>query len=276
MAEPEFEKTPRKAGRWFRAFIVLALVYGITFSLHSVFNWIFFFAAAYSFFMSYFLLPVQPRIFQARPSSSRGSQFDRGTRATQTQTQSVPNTQTTRGRKVIIGVAAIIFAMFMIPFTIGLIEGLTGQDSDSDYTSEDQSLETGNSDAMNYVDIGNEFFDQQQYDSATAYYEKALKIDSNYGAAIYGKGIVAYNTGRIEEANRYFLQAYEQGYRFAWLSWALADMYDKQGQTVRAADFYKESVGLDSSYTDSYRRLAELEPANSKKYLDLAQKHASN
>jgi hypothetical protein len=273
VAEPEFEKTPKKAGRWFRSFIFFALLYGITFSLHFVFNWIFFFAAAYSFFMSYFLLPVQPRIFQARPSS-RGPQFDRGARATQA--QSAPNVQTTRARKVILIVAFVIFGMFMIPFTIGFIEGLRGEDSTDDPFSDEQSTESNDTDAMNYVDKGNEFFNNQQYDSATAYYEKALAIDSNYGAAIYGKGIVAYNNGRIDEANRYFLQAYDQGYRYAWLSWALADMYDKQGQTVRAMDFYKESVGLDSSYTDSYRRLAELEPANSQKYLDLVQKHTSN
>ncbi|MEJ0031071.1 MAG: hypothetical protein WDO15_12135 [Bacteroidota bacterium] len=110
MAEEHFEKTPRKAARWFRAFIVLALLYGITFSLHSVFNWIFFLAAVYSLFMSYFTLPVQPKIFQ-----QQSKPFNSGGRTSYTSTPS-PSQLADRGKRVvriIIFSVAGVFFLFM-------------------------------------------------------------------------------------------------------------------------------------------------------------------
>lgn len=269
MAESEqFEKTPKKAGRYFRAFILFALLYGITFSLNSFFNWIFFCAAAYSFFMSYFTLPVQPRIFQGRPKQERFNY-----RAPGGSQQASIDTQASRGRKVIMIVIGVLFVMFLIPFTIGLIQGFQGDNSTSDDSSTTYEPEVSD---VNLVGMGNDFFNQQQYDSADKYYDLALNEDPDNMEAVYGKGIVQYNKGHIEDANIYFLKAYEGGFRYAWLSWALADMNDKQGNRERAVGFYKESVNLDSTYTDSYRRLAELEPANSAKYLELAQKYATN
>lgn len=280
MAEPDtFEKTPKKATRWFRTFVVLSLLYGITFSLNSFFNWIFFFAAIYSLFMSYFLLPVQPKVFQARPKQQwRGPQSNAG-REGQPQSQSAGSTVVNpaeRAKKVIIGIVAIMFALFMIPFTIGLIEGFSGEESDIKDIQEEFMPEESVDPVVSHVSKGNDFFNDQNYDSADYYYDKALAINGGYGEAIYGKGIVAFQRGRADEANRFFLRAYEGGFRYAWLSWVLADMYDKQGQTFRATELYKESVNLDSTYVDSYKRLAELEPALAQKYLDLAERHKAN
>lgn len=274
MAESEyFEKTPKKAGRWFRAFIIFSLLYGITISLYSIINWLLFFAAAYSLFMSYFLLPVQPKIFQGS-ARSKGTQFSSGGRAnsSQPQAQSFTNPNAQRTKAIVIGVSVFIFILVMIPFVQGMIEGFSGDDQQtqqSESVEEDASLN-----ASDLVTTANNFFNEQQYDSALAYYEKALAVDPSYMEAIYGKGIVAYNRNNIEMANRYFQDSYAGGFRYAWLSWALADMYDKQGQSAKAIGLYKESVNLDSSYTDSYKRLAELEPANVIMWSNLARKHA--
>jgi len=257
-----FEKTPKKAGSWFRAFVVLALLYGITFSLHSFFNWIFFFGAVYALFMSYYLLPVQPKIFQG--NSNRSYQNYN----TNTQTASPID----RSRRMAILIGSSIFGLFFFLMVIGFLVGDPEEETEQDEQQE-QPHEQVDDSAAALVSRGNEFFNDQEYDSADSYYDKALAVDGGYMEAIYGKGIVLYQRGRLDEANTAFLRAYEGGFRYAWLSWALADMYDKQGQTSRAADLYKESVKLDSSYIDSYKRLAELEPGNSDKYLQLAEKH---
>lgn len=266
MAETEyFEKTPKKAGHWFRAFIILSLLYGITYSLYSVLNWIFFLGAAYSLFMSYFLLPVQPKIFQARPKFNSGGR-DGTFRGQKTNAQ---NPAAQRTKNIVIGVSAFIFILLLIPFIQGIIEG------SSETAEQPQSeVETASLDDPNYLETANNFFNEQQYDSALKYYEATLEADPSNSEAIYGKGIVAYNRGNVEMANRYFLEAYGAGFRFYWLSWALADMYDKRGETARAIGLYKESVNLDSAMTDSYKRLAELEPANAVMWSDLASKHA--
>ena len=273
MESEQFEKTPQKAARWFRAFIVLSLLYGITFSLTSFFNWIFFWAAIYSFFMSYFLLPVQPKIFQGRPKQARGPIFNTGTRSA----EGAPVTPGERGKKFVKIVVAVMGALFMIPFVIGFIDGWNGDDqTTSDPQEQTSTFDATDSSPASLVERGNGFFNNQQYDSADVYYDLALASDDGYGEAIYGKGIVAYQQGRSDEANTYFIRSYEGGFRYAWLSWVLADMYDKQGQTSRAADLYKESVKLDSTYTDSYKRLAELEPGLRDKYLELARKYGNN
>ena len=267
MEEEQFEKTPRKAARWFRAFIVLSLLYGITFSLNSLFNWIFFFAAAYSFFMSYFTLPMQPKIFQPR-----GSQFGSGGRATMNVS---PDSPVDRAKTIAKVIGVSIVGLFVFLFVIGLLFG-EEDETQTSQPEEQESLETTDTtddSAASLVSKGHEFYNSQEYDSAEKYYELALTADPDYMEAVYGQGIVLYQKGSKDEAYGYFTRAYEGGYRYAWLSWALADMYDKRGAASRAIDLYKESVNLDSSYTDSYSRLAELVPGEREKYLQLAEKH---
>jgi tetratricopeptide (TPR) repeat protein len=258
-----FEKTPKRANRWFVYFIVLSVLFGITFSLSSVFNWIFFLGAGYSLFMSYFLLPVQPKIFQARSGRAQGAQFN----------TSVADPAAKRKKAIIIIVSLFFFVTFFIPFMVNLIGG--SSDDTTEETTTDASSDVPDDSPKDFIGSANDFFNNQQYDSAEKYYDKALEADPNQMEGYYGKGIVAYNRENIDVANTYFLKAYEGGFRFGWLSWALGDMYDKQGQTTHAITMYKESANLDSTNVDNYKRLAELEPANRAKYLELAQKYAS-
>jgi tetratricopeptide (TPR) repeat protein len=265
-----FEKTPHKANRWFRAFMVLALVYGITFSLNSIFNWIFFLGAGYSLFMSYFTLPVQPKIFQRQSQS-----FNSGARATYGSAgSSAP--QADRNKKVM-AIAISIAGFFFFLIMVGIFSGNDQDESSSESTeSTGVSPETSDESAANLTNTGMDLYTQEKYDESDGYFDRALVLDPGYMEAIYGKGIVLYQKGNREEANTYFTRAYEGGYEYAWLSWVLADTYDKSGATTRAVELYKESVRLDSSYVDSYNRLAELVPEEREKYLELAQKFAAN
>lgn len=257
MTQEYFERTPRKANRWFRAFVVLALLYGITFSLHSIFNWMFFLGAGYSLFMSYFTLPVQPKIFQKQSAE----------RVTYTATP------VDRTKRIVRLIAISVFSFFVFLFLVGIFSG-NNEESETTTTSEPE--ETTDESAASLTSTGNDLFNDGKYAEADGYYDRAIALDPGYWEAVYGKGIVLYQNGNRDEANTYFTRAYEGGYRYAWLSWVLADTYDKSGATARAVELYKESVGLDSSYVDSYNRLAELVPMERDKYLELARKHASN
>ncbi|HEX8060095.1 MAG TPA: tetratricopeptide repeat protein [Cyclobacteriaceae bacterium] len=249
-----FEKTPRKANRWFRAFVVLALLYGITFSLYSIFNWTFFLGAAYSLFMSFFTLPVQPKIFQ-----KQSKPFNSGARAS----YSPPSFQPARNKKVVaITIAAVSFFAFIL--LLGIFSG-----------NSDEASATNDS-ASDLTDAGMDSYRQEKYDEAEGYFDRALATDPSYMEAVYGKGISLYQKGNSEEANSYLTHAYEGGFQHAWLSWELADSYEKNGDPERAIALYKESIGLDSSYVDCYNRLAELLPEERDKYLELAAKHANN
>jgi tetratricopeptide (TPR) repeat protein len=275
--EEYFEKTPRKANRWFRAFVVLALLYGITFSLHSVFNWIFFLVAGYSLFMSYFTLPVQPKIFQKQPKS-----FNAGGRGSYTPPAS-PLTPTDRVKKVVRIIMISVVSLFVFLFLVGIFAGNDDEDQTTTIQQQEGSKEEESSDspqpndesAQSLTDTGMDLYSKEQFDESDKYFDRALETDPNFMEAVYGKGIVLYHRGSLPEANTYFTRAYDGGYRYAWLSWVLADTYEKNGANERAVELYKESVGLDSTFVDSYDRLAALVPAERDKYLALAQKHTS-
>jgi tetratricopeptide (TPR) repeat protein len=257
VAQEYFEKTPNKANRWFRAFVVLALLYGITFSLHSIFNWIFFLGSAYSLFMSYFTLPVQPKIFErgARPSySSPASKPDRN--------------------KVVMVITLSIVGFFFLFILIGIFSGNDQEEAQA--TEEGEETEVSDDSPASLTDTGLDLYRAEKYAESEGYFDRALAMDPTYMEAVYGKGIVLYQKGSRDEANTYLTHAYEGGYQHPWLSWELADTYEKNGNLVRAIELYKESIGLDSSYVDSYNRLAELVPSERDKYLELAQKHTNN
>jgi len=231
----------------------------------------FFCAAVYSIFMSYYLLPQQPKIFQGRAQSNP---FGGGGRA-----GAGPATGPTTGpnpKKIVTAVVAGMFGILFLFFLIGFFSALGDEETapvDEQATEESSPDDSTDDNQNTLVGKGNEFFNSQQYDSADRYYNLALEADGANMEAVYGKGIVQWQKGNVDDANAFFLRSYEGGYRYAWLSWALGDMYDKRGNNSRAIGFYKESLGLDSSYTDCYKRLAELEPANSTMYLELAEKH---
>jgi len=277
-----FEKTPRKAARWFRAFIVFALLYGITYSLHRIFNWVFFLGAAYSLFMSYFTLPVQPKIFQ-----KQSKPFNDGGRATYTSPPKSPSIQTDKIKKIVRVITFSVVGFFAFLIVVGIFAGndndqpttTTTPDEEQPYDSEDSSSssESGGSNAAEALAYqGNEFINKGQPDSADIYYDRALAIDPDLMMAVYGKGLVLYNRGNPDEARTYFTKAYEGGYRYAWLSWVMGDLFEKSGDKERAISMYQECIQLDSTFTDSYNRLAELVPDDREKYLDLAQKHPAN
>jgi tetratricopeptide (TPR) repeat protein len=265
--QEHFEKTPKKADRWFRAAIVFALLYGITFSLYSIFNWILFLAAAYSFFMSYYLLPVRPKIFQ-----QRGNSFQRGERQ-----QQYTGSQSADPAEKVKKIALIIFAsVFGLVFLIMFIGIFAGNDPETQTEFESTGFEQGTSPtATDMIDIGNDFFNNAQYDSAEKYYDLALNLDGSNSAAMYGKGIALYNKGQTDEATPYFKRAYDGGYRDAWLAWILGDVADKKGESTRAITYYKECLSLDSGYTSVYERLAALDPSEADKYRKMEQKQAN-
>lgn len=245
------------------------MLYGITFSLNGVFNWVFFCLAAYALFLSYFYLPVQPKIFQKR-GGGRASSYSNP--ATQ-QTSSVVT-----ARRIVFAIAGVFFGIFALLMIIGIF---TNDDGDSSSTTSiespaegyDQGETADQPTASSLISQGNDFFNNQQYDSANKYYEDALEVDPSAMEAVYGKGIVLYNQGRTDDAYIQFQRAYDGGFRFSWLSWVLGKRLDDRGEQVRAGALYHEALSMDSSYSEIYTRLAEFEPGNRDKYLRLAEKY---
>ncbi len=203
--------------------------------------------------MSYYLLPVRPRIFEPFQRAQR-QQF-----GGQTATQS-PASKAGRIALIVFG---SIFGLFAFLLVVGLF---THDQAEQPASEETETYADAPVTADDMVQSGNDFFNDSQYDSAEKYYDKALFIDDSHTGALYGKGIALYYQERQSEATSYFQRAYDGGYKNAWLSWVLGDIADKNGDIGRAMVYYKECLGLDSSFTSVYDRLAVLDPGQADAY----------
>ena len=54
------------------------------------------------------------------------------------------------------------------------------------------------------IDKGNELFDEEKYEEAITYYDKALDTEPNSIEALQNKGVALYNSGKYKEAVTYF------------------------------------------------------------------------
>jgi tetratricopeptide (TPR) repeat protein len=131
-------------------------------------------------------------------------------------------------------------------------------------------------------------------DSAIIMYDKALEINPDYEYATYNKSLAFFykkNYGQsrkialnlldkspnyydamvlagdgyyVESQNDsafyWYQQAYDNGVRSPGLSRVLAEIHDSKSNREKAIEFYKESLGQDSTNVKIYERLGELLP----------------
>jgi tetratricopeptide (TPR) repeat protein len=203
-------------------------------------------------------------------------------------------------KRIIQIAGAVIGFIFFAGFMIGMLsDEKTGQASTGSESETILQTDPNNVDALTAT--GNQFYDQSNYDSALSYYDKILKLDPRNSIALYNEGLVYYSQKdylksieflrtclqidssnkdailfmghnyydrqEYDEAFTWYNRAYEAGLRDAFLSHALAYLYDeKKNNTSQAIIHYKEALEMDSSRVDIYTRLAELEPGKAAFY----------
>jgi tetratricopeptide (TPR) repeat protein len=238
--------------------VVFAFLFAITWSLPSGFGWAFLPAAGYCFFLYWYRLPKRQEI-RLEVEDEQGRRFEyQGT--TIERRQAFFNKVV---RLIWIGGLSIFSFLLVIGFFSSKDQSSQSEDSgDVSFTSDIDQIEAWNA-------KGYDFYRSQEYDSALYIYEKVLGLDSRNATAWYSKGLVYYDQQRMDKALESFSKAYEGGMRDAFLSHVLGYLNDNSGNYSRALAFYKEAVGMDSTLTDIYARLAELEPSNASTYQEL-------
>lgn len=296
----------RKANRFFNAAWVAALLFALTWGLPSFFNWVFFSAAFYLFFLSWYTLPrAQQARTYARPAATAAE-------------ESPLARSKGLARKIVAIMAVFVFGVFFLLFMIGLFVSEDAPEDTAEQTDTESvsisadrvALEENPNDVDALINVGNVFLEAWQFDSALVYYDRVLKLDRKNVVALYKVGIAYYNQQQYQkaidvlkqsvqlqpnngdaffvlghcyydqklqdEAFTWYTKAYENGFQDSFLSHVLGYLHDNKGNTSRAISFYKEAVKLDSSRADIYTRLAELEPVNASRYGKLAEKWKSN
>lgn len=294
------------ANRYRLIALVSVFVYALLHSLGSIVFWIVGGVAAGAFVLSsYYRRQANP---PAQQSTWQRPQFTGGgpTMATSERVQ-----------QILKRLPLIVIALIFVSVLWAIFNSKPSTDASQevevatdDRTTESNAVNTNPQDADALLNLGNAFFNEQQYDSARFYYDRCLTVDPSYKEALYNiamswsnqqnyteavstlqrclqqnpdygeamqlMGNCLYMQDQKDQALQYFQRAYDIGIRNADLSHYLAYLYDLQSDTQKALDFYKEAINQDSSKVEVYKRLAELEPGQADFYLHKAKQWQGN
>ena len=233
--------------------VLFAMFFALTWALPGMFNWVFFGAAAYCFFLYWY---YQPKTLRARPQEP--FQY---------------RTSGQRAGQIISKVIRIVWVSGISLFVLFLVIGIFSKKQDDQQVASPETTQVFETDeATVWNEKGYEFYLNKDYDSALFYYDRILRLEPGNASAWYSRGLVFYDQQMMDKALESFSRAYDAGMRDAFLSHVLAYLYDNTGNTSRAIGFYKEALEMDSSRADIYARLAELEPSNATRYKELAER----
>lgn len=195
---------------------------------------------------------------------------------------------------IIIAIALIVIVFIMAPFNRGASNEDESEKPLSNITNE------GESNVDSLINRGVRFYNRGQYEPALNHFEKALKLEPQNQFAVYDKALVYYsqknysrsvktcyqclrnhpdygyayyllgdNYEMLQQADSAII-SFENAYRYevrdAALLQNMADVYYEKKNSQKAIRYYKEALQQDSSITDLYMRLSELEPSRSQFY----------
>lgn len=117
---------------------------------------------------------------------------------------------------------------------------------------------------------------QKDYKKSVSGALHVLSLDSQYENALLLAGDNYYTQQQYDSAIYWYEKGYETGARSAILCHVMAYIYDVQGNTDKAIGLYQEAVYYDSTKVDVYQRLGELLPEERGKYKMLEQRFTEN
>lgn len=135
---------------------------------------------------------------------------------------------------------------------------------------------------------------RQRYDQAVNQFDDALRVDPDFEYARYNKALTLYyqhnyrrslaetfdlmkrspdyydamqlagdnyyEQQRYDSAKYWYDQGYNSGVRNVWICHLLGYLYDRNNETQRAVELYREALSYDSSRVEIYVRLGEIYP----------------
>ncbi len=294
------EDRSQRWGRWaWRLAVVNAYLLAAFWPVHSFFAWLFIGLTSYFAFAAwYFRRPQEPRR-EAEPQWWRPGQ---------------PSPPNRRSQLVYIittlaGIVLVIVVVRSLVASVSSTESdvTTEQTQDSTYRDDSQEHPSQNEDAL--IDEGNKLFNANDFDGAMERYERVLRINPRNQFALYNKALVFYNQKDYNSSMRVLRHAMEVQPDYVELRWLLAQNYQARQQNdsstfwyqnvyssgLRDGNFlidmatfyessdrafatrlYKEALQSDSSLSQGYKRLIELDPDQADRYRQMLNKWSSN
>lgn len=291
---------PNKVKRYTRLAVINGFLLALLWPVGGYFFWIFGGLITYFLFLVWFYSPRQ----QSQPKQN----WSRSTYTTQqARAESLATDVQKKVKWFFIVFGGLIVFFFVFLMIVGLI---WGEPEPVETTTENYPAE--DFDPTNLDDLtnrGNQFYDQQQYDSAMKYYEAVLAIEPENQSALYNKALVYYTrqdyslsirllrkclklypdygyayyllgddykaVGKGDTALICFEKAYEYEIRDSELLQNLGESYARIGKRQDALRIYQEAISRDSSLIEVYKRLVDLDPQNAAAYQREIQKRSN-
>lgn len=302
MSIEEDQKLNQKAKRAKTACFISLFLFALTWSIGGFFILFFLGVASFFGFLSFYYRPKQIEKEPIRPSWQKQNHSGNAQKINKTLLSLIP---------IIIGVTffAIVFRVLNSDSS-SETESSPVEQNESEPDNSQSVLQSDPSNIDALTNAGNEFYGQEQYDSALMYYERVLKIEPSNQYALYNKALVFYSRkdytrsiklarqclsqhpdygyayyllgdnyqsiNRLDSAIHCFEQAYRFEIRDVDMLQTWGEISKQQGNSVKAIELYKQVLEQDSSKVEIYSRLAELEPSEAVRYRRLAERWAGN
>jgi tetratricopeptide (TPR) repeat protein len=282
----------RKARIAVRVAVAFLFLLALTWSVNSFFIWFFLGLALYAGFLAkHYYDQTEP---EEAPTGFRESDSHEGVN----QNPATPKT------RILIFVIAFVGLLIVVVIARVVLSASADQDQAlRENSPQDKSVPSRAVDSL--TNAGNNLYNGGKYDSALIYYNAVLELEQNNQSAQYNKALVLYSTGKYpdaralvsrclhqypdygdafwllgdicsamndpDSARKCFEGAYENGIRSGSFLQTMAASFEAEDK-IRAINLYKESLQQDSSLTEAYQKLAELDPANASEYQNMQQR----
>lgn len=305
MEESNTNQSPKWPGR---LTILFALLFALFWSLGSFFFWILLGLTIYFGFLAVYLSAgVKQRISDFASSFTRSQRPPKNPYQAfrpRTEVQADPTTTTLKVAKLIRGLFFLFLGLFLTFFIIGIFSGTDEDTRDGANIDVNQNDTPDVEVTTDWNERGNAALQDNNFDSAFYYYDKALAIDPENMYSLYNKGLayslrqdyrrsnglarrciqyhpdyfpawwlLGYNYDLIANTDSavYCLEkAYSDGYRQPDFVQLIAEVYTKKSRLKDALQAYQQLVEMDTTRADIFRKMAELDPSMAERYLGKA------
>lgn len=115
--------------------------------------------------------------------------------------------------------------------------------------------QSGNPEVEKLVEIGNSYFDQENYPKAIEYYQKAINIDPNQSTPYNNIGAAYSRMDNYDKAFEYYKKALAIDPNDPVRQNNMGDIYYNRGDYDNAIEHYKKAVTVDNKYINGYKNL---------------------
>lgn len=173
--------------------------------------------------------------------------------------------------KQMVTIVVIAFALFFVlPIIISMFSNDKSKSNSSGSTS--SSTDEGEQSNTDLYSEAVQLYNSSDYRGVISLLKPVIVDGVEDRNSLVLLGDSYYQEKNLDSAYVWYSKAYDLGERSSSLLHLMAYIKDTEGSTVQAVSYYKEAVGMDSSLTDIYVRLSELEPEHSSRYLQLSKR----